>query len=288
MSDSDPASKPRSGRGICSGDTVLLADIGNSRIKLGRLDEWQAGAADGGTGLPVVTHRHDLDGRRFHPDTLERWLQSAAPGPAVILIASVSEAVATRLEATVAELSATRHRPIRQRRITHCDLPLVVNLPAPERVGIDRLAAATAATFVKPSGKAAIVVDCGTAATVDLVTADGIFLGGAILPGPEIMARALASGTSQLPAIETIGWESPPPMPGRSTEEAITAGVGFGFKGAVARVVAEAAQRLGPESVTILAGGWRGVVRDALPGALEIPDIVLCGIAMAAARACAR
>ncbi len=288
MNGSELPPRPRTGRGICSGDTVLLADVGNSRIKLGRLDEWQAGAADGGVGLPALTHRQDLDGRTFHPDTLERWLQAAAPGPAVVLVASVSEAVATRLEAAIAELSATRHRPIRQRRIGLADLPLVVNLPAPQRVGIDRLAAAAAATFAKPSDKPAIVVDCGTATTVDLVAADGTFLGGAILPGPELMARALASGTSQLPAVEASGWESPPPMPGRGTEEAIAAGVGFGFKGAVARVVAEASRSLGTESVTILAGGWRSAVRDALPGAIEIPDIVLCGIAMAAARACAR
>ena len=85
-----------------------------------------------------------------------------------------------------------------------------------------------------------------------------------------------------------MSWESPPLMPGRSTEEAIAAGVGFGFKGAVARVVAEASRSLRQDSVTILAGGWRSVVRDALPGAIEIPDIVLCGVALAAARACAR
>jgi type III pantothenate kinase len=288
MNASELPPRPRTGRGICSGDTVLLADVGNSRIKLGRLDEWQEGAAADGVDLPSITHRHDLDGRKFHPDTLERWLQGAAPGPAVILIASVSEAVATRLEAAIAELSATRHRPLRQRRVCHADLPLVVSLPSPERVGIDRLAAAAAATFAKPSGKPAVVVDCGTAATVDLVAADGTFLGGAILPGPELMARALASGTSQLPVVESMAWEAPPLMPGRSTEEAIAAGVGFGFRGAVARVVAEASRSLGTESVTILAGGWRSVVRDALPGAIEIPDIVLCGVAMAAARACAR
>jgi len=278
----------RVGRGICSGDTVLLADVGNSRIKLARLAEGAAGAAAGGVGLPTVTHRQDLDSRRFHPDNLERWLLAAAPGPAVILVASVSEGAATRLEAAVAALSATRHRPIRQRRIGHVDLPLAINVPSPERVGIDRLAAAAAAIHAKPEGKSAIVVDCGTAATVDLVAADGTFLGGAILPGPNLMAQSLASGTSQLPALAEAVWALPPPMPGRTTDEAIAAGVGHGFRGAIARLVAAAARELGDEPVIILAGGSRAMVRESLPGAIEIPDIVLCGIALAAGRACTR
>jgi len=77
-------------------------------------------------------------------------------------------------------------------------------------------------------------------------------------------------------------------MPGRSTEEAIAAGVGFGIRGAVARLVAEAAAALGPGAVTVLTGGWRAAVRDALPGAIEVPDLVLGGIALAAPRACSR
>jgi type III pantothenate kinase len=288
MNASEPPSTIRAGRGICSGDTVLLADVGNSRIKLARLEEGAAGAAAGGIGLPVLAHRQDLDSRRFHPDNLERWLKAAAAGPAVVLVASVSEGAATRLEAAVAAFSVTRQSPIRQRRIGYADLPLAVSLPAPERVGIDRLAAAAAARHVKPEGKPAIVVDCGTAATIDLVAADGTFLGGAILPGPELMAQSLASGTSQLPSLAACLWAASPPMPGRSTEEAIAAGVGHGIRGAVARLVEEAARELGSNAVTILAGGWRSVVRDVLPDAVEIPDIVLCGIALAAMRACAR
>ncbi len=278
----------RAGRGICSGDTILIADVGNSRIKLARLEEGEAGAAAGGSGLPVVSHRQDLDSRQFHPDNLARWLVAAAPGPAVVLVASVSEGAATRLEATLAALSVTRPSPIRQRRVGHADLPLAISLPAPERVGIDRLAAAAAARHVKPEGKPAIVVDCGTAVTVDLVAGDGTFLGGAILPGPQLMAQALASGTSQLPALVDIDWASIPAMPGRSTRDAIAAGVGYGVCGAVTRLVAEGARELGPDAVTILTGGWRALVRGSLPGAIEIPDIVLFGVALAAARACTR
>jgi type III pantothenate kinase len=289
MSDTPQAPPPANpGRGICSGDTVLLADVGNSRIKLARLDEASAGAAGGGAGLPAIVRRQDLDSHRFHPDNLERWLHAAAPGPAVILVASVYEAAATRLEAAVAEISATRHRPIRQRRIRHTDLPLAVTLSEPGRVGIDRLAAAAAAGLVKPAEAAAVVIDCGTAITIDMLSSAGEFLGGAILPGPVLMARALAEGTSRLPAVAALAAGHVPAMPGRSTEEAIAAGVGLGMRGAVAWLVAEARRALGGEPCTILTGGWARSVRDVVPDAFEVPDLVLCGIALAAGRACAR
>jgi type III pantothenate kinase len=273
------------GRGINAVDAVILADVGNSRIKLARLD---AGAAAEGTGLSAVTHRQDLDSHAFRPENLERWLATAAPGPAVILVASVYEGAAARLEAAVAEISATRHRPIRQRRIRHADLPLEVSLPEPERVGIDRLAGAAAACRVRPPGAACVLIDCGTAATVDLVTAEGVFLGGAILPGPVLMARALAEGTSRLPALAALERTPPPAMPGRSTESAIAAGIGFGIRGAIARLEAEGRGVLGDSTVTILTGGWRAAVRDAVTDPIEVPDLVLAGIALAAIRACAR
>jgi pantothenate kinase type III len=81
---------------------------------------------------------------------------------------------------------------------------------------------------------------------------------------------------------------APPVMPGRSTQEAIAAGIGWGIRGAIARLVDEGRASLGAEADVILTGGWRGAVRDALPGAIEMPELVLAGIALAAERACSR
>lgn len=272
---------------ICLGDTVLLADVGNSRIKLAVVTDH--GIAEGQPRrLPALARRHDLDSHGFRAANLEEWLQAAAPGPAVVLVASVHDAAAARLEAALAAVSATSHRPLRQRRITHADLPLALALAAPERVGIDRLCGAAAAVLVKAADRPAIVVDCGTAATVDMVTADGTFAGGAILPGPALMARALSEGTSKLPEVAALGTAPPPSMPGRSTRDAIAAGVGFGIQGAIARLVDEAQSSFAGRAEVLLTGGWRGAVRAAVPGATEIPDLVLHGIALAATRACAR
>lgn len=266
---------------ICRGDTVLLADVGNTRIKLAVVEDH--GDDAGGRRLPRFGRRQDLMSRDFRPTNLETWLAGVAPGPAVLLVASVHEAAAVRLEAAVAEVSATRHRAVRQRRIGHADLPLAVLVDEPHRVGIDRVAAAAAAAVVKDPTRPAIVVDCGTATTVNLVSAAGEFLGGAILPGPALMARGLAEGTSRLPEVAALDHAPPPPLPGRSTQAAIAAGIGWGIRGAVERLVAEAQRPFAGAAQVILTGGSAGIVRDCLPGAVELPDLVLAGIALACA-----
>jgi len=272
---------------VCLGDTVLLADVGNTRIKLAVVADHGIDAS-GARRLPTVAKRQDLESHGFRPANLETWLNLAAPTSAVVLVASVHDAAAARLEAAIAELSATRHRPLRQRRIVHGDLPLEVTVAEPHKVGVDRLAAAAAARLVARPGRGVIIVDCGTAATVDMLSSSGVFLGGAILPGPALMARALAEGTSRLPTVAALEQASPPPMPGRSTQEAIAAGIGWGIRGAIDRLVEEARAVVGVDADLILTGGWRGAVRDALPGAIEMPELVLAGIALAAERACTR
>jgi len=270
------------------GDVVLLADVGNSRIKLALVS--RPAASDGGrlVGLPTISGRRDIDTGSLRADHLRGWLRMVAPGPAVVLIASVHDAAAAILEMVLAEESATGRRPLRQRRIGHGDLPLPILLDEPHRVGIDRLAAATAASIVKPTGRGVIVVDCGTAATVDMISAEGEFLGGAILPGPALMARALAEGTSKLPEVRALADGDPPPMPGRNTREAIAAGIGWGMRGAIASLVDQARMSLGSEAPVILTGGWGKAVLPVLPDAIELPDLVLAGIALAADRACRR
>ena len=261
-----------------SGGAVLVADVGNTRTKLAVvLDAPVPGRP------PAVGRRQDFMSREFRAENLARWIAAAAPGPCLLLVAAVNESAATRLEAALAEISATGHRPVRQRRIDRGHLPVSIRVDAPDRVGIDRLCAAAAAAAQAP-GRPIVVVDCGTATTVDMVSPAGEFLGGAILPGPALLARALAEGTSRLPEVAALDSAPPPALPGRSTQTAIAAGIGWGMRGAVARLVAEARAALGGDADVILTGGSAGVVRDALPGAVEAPDLVLAGIALAAQR----
>lgn len=281
MSQPPGASLPAAG--LAAVDTVLLADVGNSRIKLAVMME----PATGGT-LPLLARRMDLASRSFHPVNLDEWLRAVAPGPAVVLVASVHDVAATRLEAMIAELAATQHRTLRQRRIRPDDLPLQIDLPQPEKVGIDRLAAAAAANRLRSPGRPAVVVDCGTAVTVDLLSENGVYLGGAILPGAPLMAKALADGTSKLPQIAALERGMPPAMPGTATAEAIAVGIGWGFRGAVSRLVAEGRRALKGDAEVVLTGGWRSAVREEFPGVKEMPDLVLEGVGLAVEKAVAR
>lgn len=256
---------------------VLLADVGNSRTKLALL----SGVSQ---GMPLLERRYDLDSRDFNSDDFENWLRAAVPASATFFIASVYDTAAAQLETAISAVSATHHLLVQRQRVHFSDFPLEVKTDQPDRVGIDRLAAATAASHLVSSKNGCIVIDCGTAASVDMVASEGQFLGGAILPGPALLARSLADGTSLLPEVSSLGHAPPPPMPGRSTNNAITAGIGFGIRGAVCRLVDEARRELGPEADIFLTGGWRGVVRGEFSNVREFPDLVLFGIGIAAMR----
>ena len=267
-------------RGDASGETVLLADVGNSRIKLATA----VPAATEDT-LPQLGQRLTLPTTAIDATALSAWLQAVSSGVVTFLVASVHQEAASQLEDHVARWAHVTQQPLRPRRVVAADLPLVIALPEPTQVGIDRLAAAAAALRQRRGGQPLVVVDCGTAVTVDLLSESGAFLGGAILPGADLMAKALAAGTSKLPQLSQAEMSPPPPLPGRSTAEAIAAGVGWGLQGAVARVVQEAAAAVQGEVDVLLTGGAAAALRTGLPEAVELPDLVLQGIALAAGKA---
>lgn len=286
--------------GVAPIESYLLADVGNSRVKLAAIC-----SAAASSQASVLSHRLTLAGDAVHPEALMAWLKAAAAGPTALLVASVHDALASRLEAMLVDAAEASGETLVCRRIQAADLPLAVAVPEPEKVGIDRLAAAAAAVWRRPAEQPVVVVDCGTAVTVDLVSAAGAFLGGSIFPGPALLAKALAGGTSQLPEVMAFAGsgaatrlgaaeagsaqaQSEPAMPGSCTAEAIAAGVVLGTRGAVVRLVREAVAVVGPASQVVLTGGGAAVVREELPLAAEVPDLVLEGVALAASKALAR
>jgi type III pantothenate kinase len=143
----------------------------------------------------------------------------------------------------------------------------------PERVGADRLYAAAGAAELL--GVSALVVDAGTALTVDALRIAGgsrAFLGGAIAPGPDLLAHALHSGTARLPRIE--------PRPGAHalgtvTEEALAAGVGVGFRGAAAALVEEVGREAGLGAApVVLTGGAREFLLLPRPFTARVLEVV--------------
>ncbi len=103
----------------------------------------------------------------------------------------------------------------------------------PQEVGADRIANAIAAVQRHP-GRDLIIVDFGTATTIEVVTAAGDYLGGAIMPGVGVSAETLASHTAKLPRVEIA---RPETALGRSSVESIQSGLFHGHVGAVRHLI---------------------------------------------------
>jgi type III pantothenate kinase len=144
---------------------------------------------------------------------------------------------------------------------------------------MDRLVAAVAANRIRDPQRAAIVVDAGTAVTVDAIMADGSFQGGVILPGMRLVCRALAAGTDLLPLVEVSFSESPPEPIGRSTETAIRSGAFWGTVGAIRLLVSQFRQQLGDSAQVFVTGGDASALASLIDREAQfVPQLVLAGI----------
>lgn len=217
----------------------LSVDLGNSRCKAclspAQGSKPIAWSADCGPGLA---------------DDLAEWLARGNSASHVAL-SSVADDVMQR--AVLRVLEAWFGSPV----ATNPECGLQLDLRQPESVGRDRLYAARGA-LARTGGRAAVVVDAGTALTVDAVRpgsagSPGVYLGGAIAPGPEMAAEALARGAARLPRIRPRPGQ---PALGKDTHAALAAGVGVGFEGAAAHLVERVAAEADiPDAAVVLTGG---------------------------------
>ena len=141
--------------------------------------------------------------------------------------------------------------------------PIPISNPydLPGTLGVDRLLVALAARALYP-GQATIVVDAGTAVTVDLIGPSGDFEGGAIAPGLPALNTMLSSSGRQLPEIDLLQAVD---YPGTSTESCLAAGLHAAFDGGVARLVALAEEQA-PDAAIVVTGGDLDRVVRALSG----------------------
>lgn len=266
--------------------SIVAVDIGNSQIKFGVFAEAPtAPAKKSPHALPEPTATLELliahDTGRFDVAQLTAWCEAHVPAGARWLIGSVHRGAAAQLTETLAAWSRQHERNWQVRKLTYQDLPLAVRVNEPARVGIDRLLAAVAANRLRGIGRPAIVVDLGTAITVDLIEADGGFAGGAILPGIGMAGRALADQTDALPHIALDSAAPPPPALGRSTIAAIRAGLYWGAVGAVSELVAQLTDREQTPPDVIITGGAGEKISKALSQRCAVryePHLVLAGI----------
>ena len=133
----------------------------------------------------------------------------------------------------------------------------------PSEVGADRIVNAVAA-FEKfgTLGRPLIVLDFGTATTLDAITAKGEYLGGAICPGVTISADALFQRAARLPRIDV---RKPARVVGRTTVGAMESGLFWGYVGMVEGLVRRMGDELGGDAVCVATGGLADVIAPETP-----------------------
>jgi type III pantothenate kinase len=256
---------------------LIAVDVGNSRIKLGLFDR-----ASQSEDVVEPSRILELPAEDWDSARLTAWLP-AGPVWAEWWIASVNRPAAAHLTDWITRQGSTPSgHSAHVRLLNAADLPLEIRVEHPEHVGMDRLAAATAAARLRAPRRRVLIVDSGSAITVDCVSAEGAFIGGAILPGMGLAARALHEFTDLLPLVPLGELSEPPAALGTSTVTAIRSGLYWGTVGAVRELADRLSAGLTPPPKLFLTGGAGPHLARALSNPVRIvPHLVLSGIAMA-------
>jgi type III pantothenate kinase len=248
----------------------MVADIGNSRIK------WGLCAGD---RVERMT--------RLPPDDPEAWRKQAEdwklPQGQKWVLASVQRQSLLRHS----EWVRSRGDSVRV-LMSWKDLGVQVRLEQPERVGLDRLLNVIAAQDRVKRPLCVLIVDAGSAVTVDQVDETGAFVGGVIFPGCRLMAKALHDYTDALPLVDID--RVSPPLPGNSTGGAIQAGVFWAVAGGIKAVLRQMSARCrraswhGREDPVVFLTGGDAELLEAVMNSWIItwPEMTLEGIRIAA------
>ncbi len=252
---------------------LIAVDIGNSATKVG----WFDGNAesDGSLPRPVATSKFKT-GEEPPADFSDMLPVEASEWQ----IASVHREGARILASWIAN-----HRSQDAvRMLGWRDLPIEPRVGFPEQVGLDRLLAGVAVNVLRTADRPAIVIGAGSAITVNLIGIDGAFEGGAILPGFKMSAEALF-GADLLPLALLSPNETPPPLVGKNTEDAIRSGLFWGAVGAVREVVTRISTPLpSTPQIFVTGGDLRQFTQYLGSEARYVSDLVLSGIAVSASR----
>jgi len=243
---------------------VLVINVGNSRLALG------AFVAGNLEYVKRISHSQRSD---WPAVIAEAWSHLAGREAAAVAGASVNPPLIEPVEHAVMQVTGQQVQWVGRQ----LDVPIRVLTENPAETGIDRILNIAAA--YEQMHKACVVVDAGTAITVDVCDDEGNFLGGAIAPGVALQFQAMHQHTAKLPLAQL---EVPRDPIGKSTIAALQHGVYHGIRGMVKELVENYATHLGAWPDVIATGG------DAsrLFGGWELvhavsPDLTLYGIALA-------
>ncbi len=245
------------------GQKVLLVDLGNTSLKWAWIEA-------GGIG-----ERHAVAYARLGIDLAAKGQWAGLERPDQLFVSSVAAADTDAslrgwLEAQwgIAPVFAAASASA---------LGVINGYDTPGQLGVDRWLALVAVREEIPD-RDCLVVDCGTAITIDGITRDGRHLGGTILPGFGLMRDALRRQTA-------IPWpgltDQAPPMMATNTGDAIAGGGVHAVAALVEKMARQLLEQAGEAPVLVLAGSDAELLRQVLQCPVEVrPDLVMQGLAL--------
>ena len=234
---------------------ILLVDAGNSFIKWRTQEQGHVLAA----GKVACTSCSDLVNVWHELSPHAAWICSVAGN-------DVNRDIELALHALVSKVHWLHARKEGHGIVSHYQ--------PPESLGADRFAALVAAHRRQPG--ALVVVSVGTALTADMLTAEGHFLGGCIVPGPWLMQNALDMGTAGIRKGRLATSREWP----RSTATAVAQGIGLALWGVVAEMIRRLQGSVGEPPTVLLTGGARRVLMPFVNAeVVEVDQLVLEGLA---------
>ncbi len=238
---------------------ILLVDAGNTRIKWLL---WNNGQAD---------RRGHLLHKGLDPSALGERLWQGVERPEQVWIANVAGA----------ELAAALHTWMRRRWSLEARFAVVEAAgygvsnayQSPAQMGVDRWVAMLGARALLD--RSCCIVDCGTAITVDALTAAGIHLGGVIFPGMQLMRTALYRDTRQIPAAAA----GKATVFGRSTRDCVWGGTTLAVAAAIDGITERMAAAMPGASQRLLTGGDAATLLPYLRHGYHLePDLIFYGL----------
>ncbi len=240
---------------------LLLFDIGNTNTHVGLADRRR------------VVKQTDIPTAAWFGGTAAKRVRQFAgrARPDGVALCSVVPRVTPRVRQAVRQLWQLRPFELTAKTLRGVG----INYPRPETIGEDRLANAVAARH--RFGVPVVVVDFGTAVTLDVVDRRGNYVGGIIAPGLAAMTEYLHEKTALLPRIKMREIKT---SIGRSTEEAMVVGAVHGYRGLVRELIIELKRELKLKRLPVVAtGGYAKLMASKLPEISAVdPNLTLEGL----------
>ena len=249
---------------------LLAIDVGNTNLVLALGDEAGAIEARWRIETSVITSEAACEAE------LRSTLGDAASRVDDAIIASVVPDVTPRLEAAIRAVTEVAPLIVGAPSV---DLGIAVNIDNPAQAGADRLVNAVGA--MAHHHLPAILLDFGTATTLDLVAEDGTYEGGIIAPGVALSIEALERAAAQLPRLDLRSFEADLPVLGKNTVAAMETGVLWGYVGMIEGLLRRLREEQGGTMrlPAIATGGLASLFADHLPDIDAVdPDLTIRGL----------